>query len=261
MKTKNNMMWLGSLTAATILSFSSCENSNMNNENTQYASVIDVANDGTTLVNDNNLVAAFVETPLLADNEVTLLQKMKDEEKLARDVYQALYTKYNNTVFSRIANAESKHLNAIVLLLKNYNNADTIIAEAGVFKNPDVQTLYNNLITKASESIEEGFKTGALIEEMDIKDLNNVLAVNTNANVKMVFENLQRGSRNHLRAFNRQLTALGTVYTPVYLSQTEYNAIVNSAVEKGKLYKMKGKGKEQGKGKNGKGNKNDSCSM
>jgi hypothetical protein len=65
----------------------------------------------------------------------------------------------------------------------------------------------------------------------------------------LVFENLLKGSRNHLRAFNRQLTTLGIVYIPVNISQTDYDLIVNSAMEKGKQYRMNG----QGKGKTGKG--------
>jgi hypothetical protein len=116
--------------------------------------------------------------------------------------------------------------------------------------------LYNELVANASVSVEEAFKTGALIEEMDIKDLDDALVTTTNENVILVFENLLKGSRNHLRAFNRQLTTLGIVYTPVYVSQADYDLIVNSAMEKGNQYRMNGQGNRMGKGKGGKGKGN-----
>ena len=89
---------------------------------------------------------------------------------------------------------------------------------------------------------------------LNIKDLLEALSSTTNENITLVFENLLKGSRNHLRAFNLQLTTLGIVYTPVYISETDYNLIVTSPMEKGKQYKMQGKGNGQGNG-NGKGQK------
>jgi len=116
--------------------------------------------------------------------------------------------------------------------------------------------LYNDFVAKASVSLEEAYKAGALIEELDIKDLNESLGTITNENVTLVFENLLKGSRNHLRAFNRQLTTLGIVYTPGYISQADYDLIVSSAMEKGKQYRMNGQGNGMGKGKGGKGQGN-----
>ena len=76
-------------------------------------------------------------------------------------------------------------------------------------------------------------ETGALIEELDIKDLQEYLEVVKNENIKIVFENLLRESRNHLRAFNRQLDNLGVEYTPVYITQEEYDQIVSTPNETG----------------------------
>ena len=92
---------------------------------------------------------------------------------------------------------------------------------------------------------------------MDIKDLNAALSGTTNENIIMVFDNLLKGSRNHLRAFNLQLTTLGVVYSPVFIIQADYDLIVTSAMEKGKQYRMNG----QGNGQKGQGNRgNGSCS-
>jgi len=267
MKTSMKSLVVSSFMVASLLVVSSCQKDAMNSENVQYAGVLTVSGDGTTSIIETNLKSALVETTALTDSELTSVLRMKEEEKLARDVYSVLSQKWGGQVFANISAAENNHLNAIVLLLTNYGATDTSIGEAGIFTDAAVQTLYNDLIAKASVSVEEAYKTGALIEEMDIKDLNEALVSTANENVILVFDSLLKGSRNHLRAFNRQLTTLGIVYTSVFISQPDYDLIVNSSMEKGKQYRMNGKGNGQGngngkgKGQKGQGNKgNGSCS-
>jgi len=256
MKTSMKNVILSGFLAASLLVASSCQKDAMNAEAVQYASILAVSGDGTTSVIEANLKSALIETSDLTDSELASLLKMKEEEKLARDVYTVLAQKWGSQVFTNITKAENNHLNAIVLLLTNYGSTETAIGETGVFADASVQTLYNDLVAKASVSIEEAYKTGALIEDMDIKDLTDALSTTTNENIILVFENLTKGSRNHLRAFNRQLTTLGIVYTPAYITQTDYDLIVNSSMEKGNQYQMNGKGNGQGKGKGGKGQGN-----
>lgn len=259
MKTIVRTIILSSFMAASLVLIS-CQKDMNGVNNAQYASLLNVSTDGTTSVIETNMLAAFVETPILTDSELTSLLKMKEEEKLARDVYSTLYQKWGSQIFSNITTAESNHLNAIVLLLTNYGATDTSIGEVGMFTDNEVQSLYNKLVANATTSIEEAYKTGALIEEMDIKDINASLSGTTNENVIMVFDNLLKGSRNHLRAFNRQLTTLGIVYYPVFISQTDYDLIVNSSMEKGAQYRMNGQGNGQGRGQKGQGNRgNGSC--
>lgn len=245
---------VGGFLIASLFVASSCQKDDMNAENIQYASVLSVSGDGTTSLIEANLKSALIETSDLTDSELASLLKMKEEEKLARDVYSVLAQKWGSQVFTNISAAENNHLNAIVLLLTSYGSTETSIGEAGIFADAEVQKLYNDLIAKASVSVEEAYKTGALIEEMDIKDLTSALSGTTNENVLLVFENLLKGSRNHLRAFNLQLTNLGLTYIPVFISQDEYTQIVTSAMEKGKQYRMNGQGNGNGKGK-GKGGK------
>jgi hypothetical protein len=260
MKTSMKSLVISSIVVASLFVTSSCQKDDMNVENEQYASILAVSGDGTTSVIEANLKSALVETSDLTDSEMASLLKMKEEEKLARDVYTVLYQKWGSKIFSNISAAENNHLNAVVLLLTTYGVADVSTGEAGVFEDIAVQTLYNDLVAKATVSIEEAYKTGALIEEMDIKDLIESLSTTTNGNVILLFDNLLKGSRNHLRAFNRQLTTLGIVYTPIYISQTDYDLIINSSMEKGNQYRMNGQGYGQGKGKYGKGNKgNGTC--
>ncbi len=53
----------------------------------------------------------------------------------------------------------------------------------------------------------------------------------------MVFENLLKGSRNHLRAFNRQLTMQGASYEPQFIDQPTFEEIINTPLEQGRRYR------------------------
>lgn len=255
MKTNMETLVMIAVLFASTMAVSSCQKENTNSEDAQYASLLNVSGDGTTSVIEANLKSALITTTAITDSELASLLKMKEEEKLARDVYSALYQKWGSQIFSNIMAAENNHLNAIILLLTTYGG-DTSIGEPGIFTTTEFQALYTKLVNDGSSSIAEAYKTGALIEEMDISDLDLSLTNVTNANIILVFENLAKGSRNHLRAFNRQLITLGIVYTPIYLSQEAYDLIVNSSMEQGKQYRMNGKGQVNGNGKGQKNNGN-----
>ncbi len=193
--------------------------------------LLNVAADGTTLLVGSNLGACLTEDLSFTDDELEILLHMKEEEKLAGDVYTFLFEKWGIPVFSNISKAEDTHLNAVKFLLQNYGEEYTQTGDPGFFDDSDFQELYAQLVEKGSGSIEAAMETGALIEELDIKDLEEYLKVVENENIKMVFENLLRGSGNHLRAFNRQLENLGAEYIPVYITQEEYDQIVSTPNE------------------------------
>jgi hypothetical protein len=160
-----------------------------------------------------------------------------------------MYEKWNVRAFSNIAKSEQKHMDAIKILLDRYSLVDPVESdERGEFVNENLQELYNNLISKGSESLLAGLMVGAKIEEIDILDLENqVNVVVDNEDLKFVYNNLLRGSRNHLRAFVRNITNQGETYEPQYMNGDAYNEIINSEMERGG--KGNGKGKKDGKGK------------
>lgn len=241
---KNSMA--GGLIITALMMLASCQKDMKGTDDYQYASVIQVASDGTTTFIDNNLKMLLTGNTALADTLASSLVKIREEEKLARDVYAELGQRWNNLVFQRISTAESNHLTAVITLMKSAGLADTVVEAEGVFVDSGVQALYNNLVAQGSASLPEAYQTGALIEEMDIYDLSQVLLNIVDANTTLVLDNLMRGSRNHLRAFNRQLSALGISYTPVYISQDEFDQVVNSPMEQGQRYRFRGRKGNQG---------------
>jgi hypothetical protein len=148
----------------------------------------------------------------LSDKEKASLTLMREEEKLARDVYLYLYDIWGAVIFDNIANSEQTHMNAIKILLDRYGIPDPAAGKGpGEFFNSEIQELYDDLIER-SISLIEALKVGVLIEETDIDDLNAGLASTIRKDIKTVYSNLLQGSKNHLKAFVSNLAMLGVVY-------------------------------------------------
>ena len=169
----------------------------------------------------------------LTQSEIDGLLLMREEEKMAQEVYLKFYELWGSTVFNNIAKSEASHTSAVLSLLNYFGIDDPASTEVGVFANEAVQNLYNELVTAGSESALKAFETGAFIEEYDILDLENLLEANTNADIQIVYGNLLKGSRNHLRAFVNQINVYGSSYTPFLLTEEYYLEIIESTMENG----------------------------
>ena len=104
---------------------------------------------------------------------------------------------------------------------------------AGTFVNNDLQIIYDALVAAGANSLLDALYVGAQIEELDINDLHDQIAIIIdNPDMILVYENLLKGSRNHLRSFDKQIKAANGLYIPIYISQQEYDDIVNSDMER-----------------------------
>ncbi len=179
----------------------------------------------------------------LTPAQVGRLVRMREEEKLAHDVYLTLAQSSGLQIFNNIANAESRHMRAVEQLASRYSSAAATNLPVGSFSDPQFQALYNSLVAAGSKSPIAAATVGAKIEEMDIKDLQTLLSQNPPQDVSKVLEHLQRASGQHLRAFTMELKRLGGTYMPEFLSPQEYNSILNSDNERGQGM---GQGSEKG---------------
>lgn len=183
--------------------------------------------------NLNSQVNNLPSEPLNTD-ERTTLSFMREEEKLARDVYIFLYNKWALTIFNNISSSEQSHMNAIVQLLSKYTMTDPVGSNGyGIFSNPVLQNLYTQLTNQGSVSLLDALKAGATIEDLDIYDLTIALTKVDNQDITLVYNNLVKGSRNHLRSFYSNIINAGGTYTPQYITQAEFDAIINSPMETG----------------------------
>ncbi|MBP6470877.1 MAG: DUF2202 domain-containing protein [Chloroflexi bacterium] len=183
--------------------------------------------------------------------EIDGLLYMREEEKLAHDVYVALYEMWGLPVFSNIATSEQMHTESVLALLNQYNLADPASSlGVGEFANPALQALYNQLITQGSQSAIDAILVGGLIEETDILDLETHLAETAQAGIIQVYENLLSGSANHLSSFASQYTRqTGAAYEGQVLSAEELAALLQNAPGNG----QGGQGQNRGQGQGGQG--------
>jgi hypothetical protein len=63
-------------------------------------------------------------------------------------------------------------------------------------------------------------------------DIRQALVGIDNQDIRLVYENLEKGSRNHLRSFVNNLQQRGVTYSPQYLDAAAYTAIVTSPTER-----------------------------
>ena len=189
--------------------------------------------DETTLAMVSEAQSLAVNANGLTDAEIEGLLYMREEEKLAHDVYVTLYDKWGMQLFDNIAGSELSHTNAVKALLDTYGIDDPATGAAvGVFANPTLQSLYDELVAAGAKSLADALKVGAAIEEIDILDLQQNLTGMTNTDLRQVYENLLKGSENHLRAFTSTFARqTGETYAPQYLSQAVYNAILSESVQ------------------------------
>lgn len=181
-----------------------------------------------------SVVAAATAGELSAEEQDALLM-MREEEKLAHDVYVTLGDLWGLKIFENIAASETTHTEAVASLIDTYGLVDPAAGnDIGVFTNPDFTLLYEQLIEQGSESLVAALGVGGFIEDLDIVDLQELLDVVENPDITTVFESLLKGSRNHMRAFTSQLESRGETYTPEFLTQAEYEEIITSPTERGR---------------------------
>jgi hypothetical protein len=193
------------------------------------------ADDGTSTEVTPSPEPATADLPAsdLSAADITAITYMREEEKLAHDVYRRLGDLWGSRVFTNIESAENAHMDAVGGLLVTFGIPDPAASTAaGEFTNPELQALYDRLVEQGSGSLADAFIVGATIEDLDIADLQQ--RASTNATVARVFDSLERGSRNHLRAFVRQLDRVGASYTPAFITPEAFDAIVGGRQETGR---------------------------
>ena len=150
-------------------------------------------------------------TAQLTAVETENILHMREEEKLARDVYLTLAEMWDCPVFTNIAASEQRHMAAVGLLLDRYGQTDPVTDDTvGVFSKPEFTALYASLTESGAKSLLDALQVGVQIEELDIADLDKALSETDKSDIQWVFSNLKRGSSNHLRAFTRNIETDGT---------------------------------------------------
>jgi len=199
----------------------------------------------------SNTGASIAQAGVLTEAEVSSLLYMREEEKLAHDVYLALHNQWQLQIFQNIASSEQMHMDSVKSLLDRYGLQDPGSETAGVFTDQSLQGLYDQLVAQGSRSLAEALKVGAAIEEIDILDLEQSIAQASQPDIALVYENLLNGSQNHLRSFVSTLqNQTGETYQPQYMSQDAFQSILSTSTQRGG---PGGQGGQNGQGGKGRG--------
>ncbi len=160
------------------------------------------------------------------------LVQLREEEKLARDVYITLYAEWETELFDKISGSEQRHMDKVKVLLDAYGIADPITDDTvGVFQNATLAGLYTDLVQSGMQSELDALLVGATIEDLDIFDIREMRNNTDNSQVIDVYDSLECGSNNHMRAFTGKLSALGSEYAAQFLSAAEYAEILEAEHE------------------------------
>jgi hypothetical protein len=186
-------------------------------------------------------------------NEQTHLVFMREEEKLARDVYIMLSTLYpDSPVFGNIDDSEQRHTDAVRDKLLQYNIEDPNTNDnVGVFTGEEYgwyfTEKYDELVARAALSEVDALYVGAFIEELDMLDINQCPKVivesnpeisdvsdcgkvyTDNPDIQRLYANLLEGSVSHLAAYVRRIEAVtgeGT-YQAQVLPQEQVDEILD----------------------------------
>ncbi|MDJ0352415.1 DUF2202 domain-containing protein [Pseudarthrobacter sp. PH31-O2] len=147
--------------------------------------------------------AGSTSTGTMTDEQRAELVYMAEEELLAHDLYTTFAGLYGTPVFSRVANSESKHLEAVRNLMDRYGVTDpTVDHTAGVFSDDSLQKLYDELLAQGKASQEGALAVGRTVEKTDIQSLATSAENATTApDANTVFTRLLEASQHHLTAF------------------------------------------------------------
>lgn len=138
----------------------------------------------------------------LSEGERADLVLMREEERLARDLYQRFHRAWEVPIFGNIAASEQRHFDAIGRLLERYGVPDPSAGQPpGVYADTELQHAYHAWLARGLSSIEGAYAAGVELEIGDIADLSAAVQGSDEAALHRVYENLRAASENHLEAF------------------------------------------------------------
>ncbi len=185
-------------------------------------------------------------------NEETHLVFMREEEKLARDVYVSMGLRYpDSVVFGQVDDSEQRHTDAVKQALAGYGVKDPNTNDnTGVYTGSEYggyfTEKYAYLVDRGSVSELDALYVGAFIEELDMLDIRRCPAVIVEQNngvdsaeqcgrdytdqpdIINLYDSLLKGSKSHLRGYVRAIEAIigQGGYQAQVLSQEEVDAIL-----------------------------------
>jgi len=161
-----------------------------------------------------------LEKGILTQEEIDALIHMREEEKLARDIYTVLGETTPSAVFKNIPRSEQ--------ILDRYEIPDPVVDESsiGTFTDPFFTNLFIELKEKGQQSDKNAFEVGAMVEDLNMANLIKYGQATDKLDLKLAYDTLLKQSKNHMSAFVRQLDRLGYEFEPEYITSEQLSIAV-----------------------------------
>jgi hypothetical protein len=165
--------------------------------------------------------------PELTDAQKYTLAYMWNEEKLAKEIYLALYGVWEGqtvTLYNIATQSETRHIAAVEGLVEaydinitnlddyneSYSEAELRALAPGEYAIPELQELYDTLYIEGSSSEQQALEVGCKVEVRDIADLNESIAIASGIDdLVSTFELLRLQSYQHYKEISDTLKSMG----------------------------------------------------
>lgn len=144
-------------------------------------------------------------TSTLTKEQESYLQYLIQEEKLARDVYTAMYELRWIQKFDNILHSEDNHQEILAKVLLDYTIPNpTIDMKMGEFEDSELQKLYDTLVLQWKQSAQEALRVWITIENRDIADIESMITwYAAYPDISQALMRLLEWSKRHLAAFSK----------------------------------------------------------
>lgn len=149
---------------------------------------------------------------------------------LTADINAGFETAWQLPLFKKVTNSENRMVSLIRERMKIMNIPvnEAILKESGVYGERGLQKLYDELIPKGAESINEAMLASAELEEHQLLFLEKALERTENLDVILLYDQLRMISKKNLRSIAAQLLNEGVTYRPVVMSEEYFDNHVMS---------------------------------
>ncbi len=167
---------------------------------------------------------------ILTEDEKLAIIHMREEEKMARDIYRELSKTTKSKAFVNIPVSENRHMDVFDQLIDRYDLEDPVKdeSEQGVFTNTKFTKLYKELTEKGKKSDKDAFEVGAMVEDINMANLIKYGNVTDKKDLKLAYSTLLKQSKHHMSAFYRNLKRVGGDFNPKYITEAQLLEAVNS---------------------------------
>jgi len=160
------------------------------------------------------------------DLNKSLLFKLYQEEKMSYELMGEFYNNWQLEVFNSVKERDEKHVWCMDKVIMKYGYENNNSAAGNLFNDKKIQAFYDEMSVKGSISDLSALEAAAYIKERSIYELRERIVTQSDPYIVKVIFLMEQASQKQFRALVESIKLSGSDYTPVYLTEDEYNNIV-----------------------------------